>query len=65
MCLRIDTWNWEYSLSETKLVDLQFQIALIYDVSHLNGRTLNDGMIAWSHGILGAKTFKMASEEDT
>ena len=38
-------------------------IALMHDVSHLNARTLNDGMIAWSHSLLGGgggNCFKMA-----
>ena len=33
-------------------------IALMHDVSHLNARTLNDGMIAWSHSLLGGKQFQ-------
>ena len=36
----------------------RFSIALIHDVRHLNARTLNDGMIAWSHGLLGGKHFQ-------
>ena len=39
-----------------------YLIALIHDFRHLNARTLNDGMIAWSHGLLGANTSKVASE---
>ena len=33
-------------------------IALIHDVGHLNARALNDGMIAWSHGLLVGKHFQ-------
>ena len=41
-------------LDDLKFPD-DYTIALIHDVRHLNARTLNDGMIAWSHGLLGGQ----------
>lgn len=66
--------HYEFKFSSNKCpkltitcMKLRLVIALIHDFSNLNARSLNYGMIAWSHGLLGggANCFKMASEKDT